>query len=104
MKKFFKTLSIVLCLMMVTPSIIPNFRVETVQAATTQKELEKKVSKCLDAANKDCKKIMDSIYGSWYFQVYESDDYYDSTVLAPYCAATGIAPAKVKKIIKMVQG
>ena len=37
MKKFFKTLAIILCLSMFTPSVVPIVGTETVQAATKAK-------------------------------------------------------------------
>ena len=44
MKKFIKTLALVLCLSMVTPSVVPNVGIESVQAATKVKLSKSKTS------------------------------------------------------------
>ena len=98
MKKFIKTIAVALCLAMLVTTI-PVTGTKTAQAAS-QKTLEKNAKKCLDSASRDCKTVMNTIYNSWYFQVYEADDYYNSAILEPYYEYTGIPTSKVKKIIK----
>lgn len=109
MKKFFKTLAIVLCFSMFAPSVVPNVAVETVEAKTQiskkkQKSLEKKAERCLDIASEDCKEVMNTIYNSWYFQVYKAGNYHNSYILTPYSKATGIPESEVKRIIGEIYG
>lgn len=104
MKKLIKVVALAVCMTMAAPVVTPSVGIETVEAAETQKSLEKKAKKCLSDANKDCETIMDSIYGSWYFQVYKADNYFNSNILTPYSEATGIPKSKVKSIIKEICG
>ena len=61
-----------------------------------------KAKKYLNSATKDCKKVMDTIDSSWYFQVYE--DYSGKSVIYNYALSVGISQSKVKKIIKKKYG
>jgi len=109
MKKFIKSLAVVLSFVMILTIISP---VSDVQAAT-QKTYERNAQKYLNAASNDCKKIMNTIYNSWYFHIYKVDDcisYIDDNndfhmeILKPYCNYTGIPESEVKKIIKEFYG
>jgi hypothetical protein len=100
MKKRIKTMWFVVLLAILVSSILP---VTTVQAAT-KKTAEEKAIDYLDKAASSCDTVMDSIYGSWYFQVYKADDYYNKSILQPYASYSGISASKVKKIIKKEYG
>ncbi len=50
-----------------------------------------------------CTEIMDSIYGAWYFAIYESDDYYMfSSCLRAFCSEANLNQDDVKKSIDKV--
>ena len=77
-----------------------SLSIGNVQAASN----ESKAKKYLDAASKDCKKIMDTIDASWYYQVYSADEYSGSAILDFYASDVGIPKSKVKSIIKKKYG
>lgn len=61
-----------------------------------------KAKKYLNSAARDCKRIMDTIDASWYFQVYE--DYSATAILEFYAETVGISKSKIKEIIKKKYG
>ena len=73
---------------------------ETVQAASNQT----KAKKYPNSAAKDCKKVMGTIDSSWYFQVYEYEDYSGETIIYNYALSVGVSEVKIKKIIRKKYG
>lgn len=99
-----KIIKVALCYVMVLILTVLTFGNENTVYAASQKSLEKKATKYLNTSSKNCKNIMNTIYNSWYFQVYEADDYYDESILSAYSEETGIPQSKVKSIIKKISG
>ena len=72
------------------------------QVKTKTNELEENTNDIiekLDFAEERCEMIMDSIYGAWYFYIYEASDYYNESILLPYATEAKIPKDKVQDII-----
>jgi uncharacterized protein YceK len=44
--------------------------------------------------------VMDSVYGAWYFGIYESDDSFTSTIASDLAASTSMATSDIEAAIK----
>jgi hypothetical protein len=83
-------------------AIVMSFSTISVQAETKKTNEEKAIA-YLDKAASKCDTVMDTIYQSWYFQVYKTGEYY-AEMLTSYGDYTGIKPSKVKSIVKKNYG
>lgn len=113
-KKIWKrTLCFIMALSMILIPIVGEM--DEVQAAS-QKTNEKKAYSYIKKAAKKSEKVMDSIYGAWYFDVYEAGDYdvweqgayakyTDSMpILERYSEESGIPEKNVVRIYSEVYG
>lgn len=59
--------------------------------------------KYLVESHEMCVEVMDSIYGAWYFSIYEADDYYMlSSCLRAFCSEANLSQDDTLKAIDMV--
>lgn len=88
------------------PSVVPSEEPSIIEpsvpeepSSSLQETLEKNVESKLDLVDTECRVVMDTIYNSWYFQIYNADDYYDGTIIPPYTLATGITEESMRQTV-----
>ncbi len=90
-----------------TTSTTSTSSTPTVETTNPEKEKEAEFTaassayKSLISVNASCEIIMDSIYGAWYYTIYEEDDhlYYDSA-LSAFCSRTGLKKDAVSAAVE----
>lgn len=97
MKKFLALL-LVLCLSLAMVACESS----TPQADPKEEEFKaaQDAYNCLVDVHETCVSVMDSVYGAWYFSIYEYDDYYGITGFEEFCSKTSIPSDEFAKIIR----
>lgn len=101
MKKFLALL-LVLCLSF-SMVACGNSATETISKADPKEEefnAAQIAYDCLVDVHETCEVVMDSVYGAWYFSIYEYDDYYGSTGFEEFCSKTNISSNEFATIIR----
>ena len=79
------------------PQIVTETEVTTVAKKEVEYEAASVAYQDLIKAHELCVDVMDSVYGAWYFSIYEYDDYSGSTGFSKFCSKANISSTDALK-------